>query len=252
MAQPLYDTAQIETPEQIEVSLPLAGVGTRATAYLIDFLCQIVVIGALGFALFVWLKPLDHEPFLGKDPDGNPKFATLPLAIAALAIFLVNFGYFAIFEARWRGQSPGKRALGLRVIRDGGFPLDGRTALIRNLLRIVDFLPAFYVVGMVSIFLSDKAKRIGDHAAGTLVVREPRVPAEGHLRPEDFSPSATGILNEGELALVESFLDRRHGLDPAMRHRLGQEIAARLADKVGEPLGADAERYLEGLLSRAP
>ena len=104
-----------------------------------------------------------------------PELETLPLAILSLTIFAVNFGYFALFETFWRGQSPGKHWVGLRVVKDGGFALDGRAALVRNLLRIVDFLPAFYVAGMTSIFLTRSGKRIGDYAAGTIVVRERKV-----------------------------------------------------------------------------
>jgi uncharacterized RDD family membrane protein YckC len=96
----------------------------------------------------------------------------LGAAIVSLVLFTVNFFYFAAFETLWKGQTPGKRKLRLRVVRDGGHPIDGRSALVRNFLRTVDILPTFYLVGIVALFLSRDGKRVGDLAAGTLVVRE--------------------------------------------------------------------------------
>jgi uncharacterized RDD family membrane protein YckC len=127
MAEPLYDAEQVETPEQIEISLPLAGAGTRAAAYLIDFLCQLVPFSAVLIALFVLAK-IPTTDIFGTDAQGQPHMGTLAKAIVSLTIFALNFGYFAILETVWRGQTPGKRAMGLRVMRDGGFPLDGRGA----------------------------------------------------------------------------------------------------------------------------
>ena len=244
MAQPLYDAAHVETPEQIELDLPLAGIGSRAIAYLLDLLCQIVPIAALAIPLLL-IAPV--EKLVGKSADGLPELTTLPLAILSLAIFAVNFGYFAIFETLWRGQSPGKRWLSLRVVKDGGFPLDGRAALVRNLLRVVDFLPAFYVVGMASLFLGASGKRIGDHAAGTLVVRERRV--RELAPPAEAPPPADDRLTAEERALVEDFLRRRGELEEDARYRLARTLAARLSARLGdrEPFASEAERYLEQL-----
>ncbi|MHB8419993.1 MAG: RDD family protein [Myxococcales bacterium] len=243
---PLYDAAQVETPEQIELSLPLAGIGSRAIAYLLDLLCQLVPIAALAIPLLL-IAPASR--LVDKGADGLPELSTLPLAILSLSVFAVNFGYFALFETLWRGQSPGKRWLSLRVAKDGGFPLDGRAALVRNLLRIVDFLPAFYVAGTISIFLGEHGKRIGDWAAGTIVVRERRVrvPAADDAASPGRSRATSGELSPSELALVDGFLGRRHELDSGARDRLARTLATRLAARLGRPSPADAEAFLESL-----
>ncbi len=241
MAEPLYDVATVETPEQIELSLPLAGVGSRSIAYLLDIGCQIVPLGLALLAAFL-LVPLPRGAKLfGKDAEGLPELGTLALALVSLAFFVVNFGYFALFEIFWNGQSPGKRWVGLRVLKDGGFPIDGRAALLRNLLRAVDFLPAFYVAGIAVVFTSGRGKRLGDYAAGTLVVRE------GRERIAPATPSASP-LPAAELALVRGFLARRRGLDDEARRRLAGRIAARVAERLGRTPPDDAEGWLEGLV----
>jgi uncharacterized RDD family membrane protein YckC len=254
MPEPLYDAEQVETPEQIEISLPLAGIGTRAAAYLIDFLWQLVPLIAVLIALFVLTKSRSSDVFVvGTDAKGQPHMSTLGKAIFSLTLFAMNFGYFAFLETLWRGQTPGKRAMGLRVMRDGGFPLDGRGALVRNLLRIVDFLPMFYVLGMTSAFLSSRGKRIGDYAAGTFVVREGRSAESQRVaaRDEDIPWQPESQLSPAERALVDDFLNRRHGIANEMRDQLAQALASRLAVRLGEPNPTHPEAFLEGLRSRA-
>jgi uncharacterized RDD family membrane protein YckC len=254
MPEPLYDAEQVETPEQIEISLPLAGAGTRATAYLIDFLCQLVPLSAVLIALFVLTKTQSSDIFVvGTDAEGQPHMSTLAKAIFSLTLFAMNFGYFAFLETLWRGQTPGKRAMGLRVMRDGGFPLDGRAALVRNLLRIVDFLPMFYAVGMTAIFLSSRGKRIGDYAAGTLVVREGRSLESPWTAARDGdTPWQPGSqLSPAERALVDEFLDRRRWIaNEARVEQLARALASRLARRLGEPTPTNPETYLKGLRSR--
>ncbi len=247
MPQPLYDAAQVETPEQIELTLPLAGIGSRSVAYLLDLLCQIVPITLAAIVAFTVVPLASDSEIFGKNAAGVPELETLPLAILSLTIFLVNFGYFALFETFWRGQSPGKHWVGLRVVKDGGFALDGRAALVRNLLRIVDFLPAFYVVGMASLFLTRSGKRIGDYAAGTIVVRERKVKdlvPDVASSPDDTISAALGA---EELALLTGFLDRRTSLDPAARERLADQLAVRFSRRLGRPRPADSEAFLEML-----
>jgi hypothetical protein len=89
-----------------------------------------------------------------------------------LVVFILFWGYFAIFEAVWNGQTPGKRAGRLRVIRRTGQPIGASEAMVRNLIRIVDFMPGFYGVGLISMFIDKEARRLGDFAAGTIIIRE--------------------------------------------------------------------------------
>jgi uncharacterized RDD family membrane protein YckC len=247
MDQPLYDAAQVETPEQIELTLPLAGIGSRSVAYLLDLLCQLIPIIVLVVLAFSLIPLPEGSDVVGKNAAGVPELETVPLAIVSLSIFAVNFGYFALFETFWRGQSPGKRWVGLRVVKDGGFALDGRGALVRNLLRVVDFLPAFYVTGMASIFLTGSGKRIGDYAAGTIVVRERKMDDLAPPAPAPSGNAASAALGAEDLALLTDFLDRCGSLDPEARERLAGKLAARFAARLGRPVPLDAEDFLDRL-----
>ncbi len=243
-AEPLHEVSTIETPEQIELELPLAGVGSRGLAYVVDLLWQTVPIIAAGFLAFAVL-PEEARPdgFIENDEEGQPRMPLLALAFMSAVIFFVNFGYFALFEVLWKGQSPGKRSLGLRVIREGGYPIDGRSALVRNLLRVVDFLPAFYVVGIATLFIGRKGKRVGDYAAGTLVVKERRDVRPSVIRTKENA----GPLSEAEASLVEEFLARRAELAGDARARVGRALANRLAGRLGKPPPDHPERFLQDL-----
>jgi uncharacterized RDD family membrane protein YckC len=212
---------------------------------MLDLLWQSVPMVAAG-VLALSLLPTDARPgrFFEKDALGQPRVPLLALAFVSAVIFFVNFGYFALFETVSNGRSPGKRALGLRVLRDGGYPLDGRAALVRNLLRGVDFMPAFYLVGILSLFVGRKGKRLGDYAAGTFVVKE--------RKPDEYvsvvAQAKGGPLSPRELSLVVDFLSRRSMLNEAARMRVGAELAARVAARLGRPAPFDAEAFLEGLI----
>ena len=127
-------------------------------------------------------------------------------------------------------------------MRDGGFPLDGRGALVRNLLRLIDALPGFYLVGIATLFVTGSGKRIGDYAAGTIVVRERRPEASP---PLDLPPP--GLLRPDEASLVLEFLERREGLDAAARDRLARQIADPIARRLGRPDPALPEAFLEAV-----
>src|SRR5262249_27651903 len=150
----------IRTPEHVELRYKLAGIGNRFLAFALDSLILVsaVVVLCLG-VLGAWV-------FL-------PDVKNLKMIVAAAAVrlfFILYYGYFLTFETIWNGQTPGKRKLHIRVIRDDGRPITFFEALIRNLMRIVDSFPPFlYAVGSLSIFFSAKAKRLGDYVAGTVV-----------------------------------------------------------------------------------
>jgi uncharacterized RDD family membrane protein YckC len=231
----LDDVATVETPEQIELELPLAGVGSRAVAYLLDFLIQLIPV-VIAMVLLVVALSLDLG--LKGSADGIMR-GRVPLVAAAVfsaVLFATNFLYFTIWDLAARGQSPGKRALKLRVVRDGGLAIDARSSLIRNLVRTVDMLPGFYVVGLVSVFWSRAHKRIGDLAAGTLVIRDEGA-AVGELSvilgpaPSVLAPASA--LSAADRGLVHDYLERRHGLASATRDRLDRQIADKLAVRYG-------------------
>jgi len=155
---------QITTPEQVSLKHQLAGLGSRATAQLLDWLILSVCSFALSFGV-IFLSAFFRD--LKTD---------LVRALLLLILFILIWGYFILFEFFMAGRTPGKRLVGLRVIQDNGQPLTFLGAAVRNLLRIIDFLPSLFLLGILLIFLHPRHKRMGDLAAGTLVVyqRKPK------------------------------------------------------------------------------
>ncbi len=155
----MNDHLSVETPEQININYQIAGIGSRFFAALLDTLLLglIVIIGAYV-----------NENFIEELGDF---FGNWLGAIGGIVIFAIFWGYFMVFELTTNGQSPGKLALGLRVIKEGGYPINFADSAIRNLMRIVDFLPFCYGAGLLVMLLNQNWQRLGDLAAGTLVVR---------------------------------------------------------------------------------
>jgi len=168
-------------------------------------------------------------------------------------LFSVQFGYFALFEALWNGQTPGKRWTHLRVIKDSGRPISAYDAILRNLLRIVDALPTMYATGLITMLISKENKRVGDYAAGTVVIHEKPLQGVSSIWQQSQTPAqppATGQLPQltvEELQLVEAFLDRRGSLEPHVRSAMAHQIADRLAERWAIPPEGrpDAEKFLE-------
>lgn len=157
----------ISTPEQVAFQYEMAGIGSRFVAALLDHFILFVIIVLLSIAASF----VDFSATFAGGADGGAA-AYLVLALLTIVVFLSIFGYFIVFETVWNGQTPGKRASGLRVIRHNGQPIGAGEAMIRNLVRLVDFLPGFYGIGLVTMFVDKDARRLGDFAAGTIVVRE--------------------------------------------------------------------------------
>jgi uncharacterized RDD family membrane protein YckC len=155
----------ISTPEQVAFHYELAGIGTRFVAALIDYLIIVTALLLLSCAFsFLQVGSLLAS--------GGESGTYLVLALMVIIFFVIFWGYFVIFETLWSGQTPGKRLGRLRVIRQDGQPVHAGEVMIRNLVRIVDFLPGFYGVGLLVMFIDKEARRLGDMAAGTIVVRE--------------------------------------------------------------------------------
>lgn len=234
-------SVDVRTGEAVAIRYELAGLGSRFLALMVDMLAQVGVVLVLMIAFGL------ASPVLTKIPFGKNAFAWW-IAGLVLGLFLIFFGWFIIFEAWWSGRTPGKRALGLRVVRDGGFPIDLGAAIIRNLVRIVELFLGFYAISAVSALISKENKRLGDFAAGTLVVRD-RADAVPDLDAYLSRPARTDTgLSEEDRVLVERFIARRAALDPAARARL----AARIAGHVRPTLRAsyanlDDESLLEFL-----
>ena len=224
------DQLQIDTPEQIALELPLAGIGSRFLGLAIDTLLQfaLYVIGALAFA-FAGFSGLNSV--LSRIPSSwGP-------AIFILFAFCVYWGYFAFFEILWKGQTPGKRLAKIRVIKESGRPINAYEAIARNLLRAIDALPGMYGVGIVCMMLNDQNRRIGDFVAGTVVVHDQRteeIRPDWNTTPEaaQTSPQLAEVSSE-ELVLIEAYLQRRFQLDLFVRNRTAFQIASRITAKTG-------------------
>ncbi len=161
-SQSLEQLVDIETPEQVVFSYTIAGIGSRAAAALIDYLLCLTLIFAIWVAAAAFFGVTHH---IGSAP--------WVLAILIFFVFGVFWGYYTLFEGLWDGQTPGKRYVGLRVVRDGGYSITFAASAVRNIVRVIDLQPgASYGVGMLTALLSPSGKRLGDYAAGTLVVRE--------------------------------------------------------------------------------
>lgn len=158
MQQTLPDTdLVVATPERVSFDYQVAGIGTRAIAQLLDLLILGgVVLGVLLAAVAVGQTGSDALAYL----------------LAIVGSFVVTFGYFWACEAFWSGQTVGKKVFRLRAVGDRGEPMTFAQAGIRNLVRVIDFLPYAYGVGMVVLFINGKGKRLGDLAAGTIVVKD--------------------------------------------------------------------------------
>ena len=238
------DRLTIATPEGVELELTLAGIGSRFVATLIDSLLQLVLIVAVGLA------------FLGLGVFGELG-AGFGAAAFVVCSFAILFAYHTFFEVLASGRSPGKRWTGLRVVQSGGRPVTFTASAVRNIVRLVDFLPGYYVVGAIAILATDRNQRLGDLAADTLVVRERR-PAPPAWRPAPVPGAATpdvsawdvSAVTAEEVATVRRFLDRRYEVTGDARGHLAAELAARLRPKVsGPPDEMHPERFLEALVA---
>ena len=236
----MAENFRLQTPENVVVSYDLAGVGSRFIAAATDSLIQIVLILLVVLAMAVagGLATSNHA-LRGLSGDDPVQFGVWVVALLLLALFLLLWGYYAAFEMLWNGQTPGKRLVRLRVLRESGYPTGPIESLIRNLVRIVDYLPTSYMLGVTAILLTRRAQRLGDLAAGTIVVKERRVGSPrtlAALPPEQALPPQQAVLfTRDDVALARDFLLRRHELPPDRRGALAGEIAGRFRARLGEP-----------------
>ena len=219
----------IDTPEQIALEFPLAGVGSRFLALAIDTFVQlgVVLVLALVGLVALWFRSL-----------GFQSLATWVAAALILLGFLLYYGYFAAFEALWGGQTPGKRFVGLRVISVTGQPITTFDALLRNLLRIVDQMPGIYAVGVLSIFFTSRNQRLGDLVAGTVVVQEQGLPQGTVTSPQVLTTRlGAARLSIEEVEVIQAFLTRRADLPEYLRMHTAGQLANRIRQRLQLPAG---------------
>ena len=232
------DRLTIDTPEGVPLELTLAGVGSRFTAALLDYILQIVILVALALVL-------------SYGAGFSPGTSSVSTAVWVVGFFLVFWGYDVAFEVLNSGRTPGKAMNGLRVVLESGAAVTFVPSAIRNVIRIIDLIPGNYLVGVTAILVTKKNQRIGDLAAGTLVIREsrklpPDVPVSAWVEAPAWDTSA---VDQQELDAVAAFLARRNALEPGARMQIAAELAGRLRPKVGGAItGSGDEIFLERLV----
>ena len=234
------ETLDINTPENVAFGYQVAGIGSRFLATLLDTLIIALLQIVIFIVVAVIANALDHAAL-------QNIFSAWAYAVIGLVAFIFYWGYYIFFEMLWNGQTPGKRWTGLRVIRADGTPITLSESLIRNLARIVDLLPFAYGVGIITMFIDKQSRRLGDLAAGTLVVHE-RAPisiqalstkrAGSFHRQSLKNISLDGFpverLTNDDLSLIEDFLTRRDQL--THRQTLAIQILTTLHSRLGLPL----------------
>ncbi len=242
--------------------MPIAGIGSRFIAIIVDYLIWAVVLGVAGIFGAVALASLSAFAKIS---------ANWVIGIVILLIFLVHWGYFTLFEAFGNGRTPGKRVAKIRVIHHSGRAISFVESLARNLVRFVDYLPSLYGVGMVAMFLSRQNQRLGDMVAGTLVVRDREVesPHWGESGSRTITGPAFGLdvpipaphlsvvlpvpalarLSTADLQVLEGFFARRLDMELTTRAALAQRMAQALCAKSGLdiPVGISVETFLEAV-----
>jgi len=276
----------VVTPENIEIEYELAGIGSRFLANMLDSFLQLaiylglwIVVGIVGLLL-----ALSASAF---STSVAAFFGEVEVAFALIAAFAILWGYFIWFETRWNGQTPGKRQIGLRVIRDGGYPITIFAAIIRNLIRVMDGMPivAVALIGIgaaehqpgiaamgglcillpvLCLLLSGRYQRIGDFVAGTMVVKQraPRVPTLEALAPpprvlpEHLAAYALADIGRHvyemsvpEYRAVRHYIDRRWQLPPQIQQTAAMRLAVPLMQRLGitPPAGVISVNYADFL-----
>ncbi len=263
------DQLTIETPEQVAIRFPLAGVGSRFLALLLDSLFQAVCYLAIGLLFSLLLASAGGNLSRVQQRTGELWL----MAIVILVGFGVYWGYFTLFEAFWNGQTPGKRLCKIRVIRDSGRQITLFESMTRNLIRIVDWMPGIYAVGVITMFCNRQSKRLGDLAAGTIVVHEraaerptwggsssrtitaavftPAPASKSPIAPlaVDLPADAVARLSSDDLNVIDHFVARAIDIDISRRAQLADRLARQMTAKMGIaiPEGIPSERVLESI-----
>ena len=267
----------ILSAENVSFSLETAGLGSRLAALSIDSLIQALFLFLVATIFWGIVSYLGLWPYV--DPLFDPPERFAAFASAVMLLFII--GYYFFFEWRWDGQTPGKRFFGLRVTMTDGLPVSLWPALIRNFVRILDFLPTFYGFGAVICLANNLNQRGGDLAAGTIVVVEgkrekarqamsmrqavdsflqaattiPGTEVKQAYQDEELQVEAARAVDPEALALARTlsredyelardFLARRETLPKVARERLGKSLAARLATKMQIAPPADTEAFI--------
>src|ERR1700761_9342914 len=224
---PTWDArrTELELPEEIDLQVELASGGSRTLAILVDLsLCGLVLFIVYALSMLLGRNMVD---------DWLTKFSANAFkTVLMLLIFGFQWGYFNFFEWLWNGQTPGKRLLNLRVIKVDGSPVSAVDVMLRNLSRPIDTLGPMGLIGLLMIFVSRKAQRLGDLMARTLVIHETKIDwsmfdqlEQAAVMPEGSPPAAPRVrLTSAQWELLHRYLNRREQLQPDARARLAKSL----------------------------
>jgi uncharacterized RDD family membrane protein YckC len=250
-----FNRIKLQTPESVELEFILAGIGSRALAISIDYPLLLLILALWLTVLAQLLEPLAQL----LEPIGISRGEMLNwmLALAILTSFAIFNGYFALFETLWQGQTPGKRLVKIRVIRDDGRPVRLGQAAMRALLMPID---NFLFLGFFMILLGKREKRVGDWVAGTVVIQEEMADVGSSTFPLSAQAQtvADALLKAADLAtllpddfgVVREYLRRRSGLDPSAKKSTGLNLARQVRGILNLeqlPFEMTADEFLEGV-----
>lgn len=216
------------TPENVSIEYELAGFASRCAAAILDVLLQTAGLVVLGLIYAVLVATV------------NFSLVGWPTAVLIVGVFLLWYGYFVYFETAWNGQTPGKKALRLRVVKYGGTPIDLSCAAVRGLIRVIDMT----LLGPISMLISARNQRLGDFAAGTLVVKE-RAQWQGDLQQAKAQPEPVVAYPEADLVrnvelltpeqfdVTKQFVERAAELNPESKEQVASRIAVPLMEHLG-------------------
>lgn len=249
-----FNRFTLQTPESVELEFTLAGIGNRAYALVIDYIALgSVLIGFLIlWAIFSYLLIDTITKLLG----GTLNVSLWLFSVQLLITFFIYVGYFVFFETLWRGQTPGKRYVKIRVIRDDGRPVGLQHATLRALLRPFDDL---FFLGFFLIALGKREKRLGDWVAGTLVIQEEQPTTSTSLQ---VSAQAQGLAKQlleiadcsrllpEDFVVIREYLQRRKGMLPPAKDQVSRQLATQLKEIIALekiPPGVSADLFLEAV-----
>jgi uncharacterized RDD family membrane protein YckC len=268
------DQLTIHTPEQVAIRFPVAGLGSRFLAIFADSMLQAAAWIGL-FVILLLIASSAPKTHTGELSHNGEKWL---IAGVILFNFLMYWGYFTLFEAFWNGQTPGKKLFKIRVIQDSGRQITLFESMTRNLIRIIDYLPGFYLVGVIAMLCNPRHQRLGDLAAGTLVIHErasesPLWDGSGArtFTAASFSANQTTVsvaastpalftlpadavarLSSHELQVIERFFSRMLDMDLATRAQLARRLLTQMEAKMqwSTPADVNPERVLEAIAHR--
>ncbi|WP_058305871.1 RDD family protein [Gracilibacillus massiliensis] len=232
----------VKTPEYVSLQFQLAGLGSRSAAHIIDY--AIIMFTQLLIILFLLLAFTNSVTnfFLGAGES-------LVFAIVLIVIFILNFGYFILFEYFWGGRTIGKRILGIRVIQENGHNITLLSSIIRNFVRIIDSLPSAYAVGIILIFAHNKHKRLGDITAGTIVVHEKQKksrkqkPLDKYIDEKGLSKETLQLesfhlkqFSQKDWRLLQTYVHRIVDLRTQERDQLTMQVSKILLPKIEDQI----------------